>query len=84
MKHGKQQSLPTLPVRDVTCLVYLFDGQLTVNETNDVQKGESQIVENEEIRLKAIEDCDIVLFVTDRNATAFKEGMYSGNINRTK
>jgi hypothetical protein len=38
----------------------------------------------EEIWLKAVEECDIVLFVTDRNATAFEDGMYSGNINRTK
>jgi len=42
------------------------------------------VVENEEIRLEAVEECNIVLFVTDRNAVAFKEGMYSGNINRTK
>ncbi|MEO5890030.1 MAG: pirin family protein [Ferruginibacter sp.] len=81
---GKQQSLPVLPVRDATCLIYLFDGLLAVNDNFNIQKGESVVVENEEIRLTAIEDCNIVLFVTDRNATAFKDGMYSGNINSTK
>jgi redox-sensitive bicupin YhaK (pirin superfamily) len=84
LEQGKQQSLPVLPLTDATCLVYVFDGSLAVNETTVIQKGESLVIENEEIRLKSVEDCDIVLFVTDRNATAFKEGMYSGNINRTK
>jgi redox-sensitive bicupin YhaK (pirin superfamily) len=83
LEQGKQQSLPVLPVKDATCLVYVFDGLLAVNENSTIQKGESLIVENEEIRLTAVEDCTIVLFVTDRNARIFKEGMYSGNINRT-
>ena len=84
LERGKQQSLPVLPIREATCLVYLFDGLLTVNDNFNIQKGESMVVENEEIRLTAIEDCNIVLFVTDRNARVFKEGMYSGNINRAK
>lgn len=83
LEQGKQRSLPVLPLK-ATCLVYVFDGSLTVNETTLLQKGESVVVENEEILLKAAEDCNIVLFVTDLNAPVFKEGMYSGNINRTK
>lgn len=81
---GKQQSLPALPIGNITCLVYVFDGSLAVKETIIIQKGESLVIENEEILLKAVEDCNIVLFVTDLNAPVFKEGMYSGNINRTK
>lgn len=84
LEQGKQQSLPVLPLKDATCLVYLFDGLLAINETINIQKGESLVVEDETILLKAVEDCNIVLFVTDRNARVFKEGMYSGNINRTK
>lgn len=84
LEQGKQQSLPVLPIRDATCLVYLFDGLLAINDNFNIQKGESMVVENEEIWLKAVEECNIVLFVTDRNATAFEDGMYSGNINRTK
>ncbi|AEV96994.1 pimeloyl-CoA dehydrogenase [Niastella koreensis] len=84
LEQGKQQSLPVLPLKDATCLVYLFDGLLAVNENINIQKGESLVVEDEKILLKAVEDCNIVLFVTDRNARVFKEGMYSGNINRTK
>jgi len=84
LEQGKKQSLPVLPVANSTCLVYLFDGKLLVNEDIGIQKGESLVVENEEIQLTATEDSDIVLFITDQNARVFKEGMYSDNINRTK
>lgn len=84
LERGKQQSLPVLPISGTTCLVYLFDGLLSVDTNINIQKGESLVVEDQEILLKAVEDCNIVLFVTDRNATVFKEGMYSGNINRAK
>ena len=84
LEQGKQQSLPVLPIGNATCLVYVFDGSVTVNGNINLQKGESLLVEDEEILVKAVEDCNVVLFVTDRTAPVFKEGMYSGNINRTK
>jgi len=84
LEQGRQQSLPVLPISGSTCLVYVFDGLLSVNTTISIQKGESLVVEDEKILLKAVEDCDVVLFVTDRKARVFKEGMYSGNINRAK
>jgi len=84
LERGKQQSLPVLPIGGTTCLVYLFDGLLVVNENIRIQKGGSLVVEDQEVLLKAVEDCNIVLFVTDRSARVFKEGMYSGNINRAK
>jgi redox-sensitive bicupin YhaK (pirin superfamily) len=82
LEQGKQQSLPVSPVRNATCLVYVFDGSLSVNENIIIKKGESLVVENEEILITAVEACNIMLFVTDRNAKVFNEGMYSGN--RTK
>ncbi|EHQ29662.1 pirin family protein [Mucilaginibacter paludis] len=84
LEQGKQQSLPVLQITDATCLVYVFDGSLGVNENINIQKGESLVIEDERILLKAFEDCNLILFVTDRNARVFKDGMYSGNINRTK
>ncbi|MGZ3762173.1 MAG: pirin family protein [Mucilaginibacter sp.] len=84
LEQGKQQLLPVLPIGNSTCLVYVFDGSLSVNENISLQKGESLVIENQDIRLKAIEQCNLVLFVTDLNGPVFKEGMYSGNINRTK
>ncbi|MEO7048480.1 MAG: hypothetical protein ABI091_24485 [Ferruginibacter sp.] len=84
LEQGKQQSLPVLPLKDATYLLYLFDGLLSVNDNFNIQKGESIVAENEEVRLKAVQDCNIVLFVTDRNARVFKDDMYSCNINRTK
>jgi hypothetical protein len=79
-----KESVAVLPISGATYLIYVFDGQLVVNENMDLKKGESLVVENEENPLKGVEDCNIVLFLTDLNATAFKEGMYSDNINRTK
>ncbi|QEC74649.1 pirin family protein [Mucilaginibacter ginsenosidivorax] len=84
LEQGNQRSQPVLPISSATCLVYVFDGSLTVNKNIIIQKGESLVVENEEILLHAAGDCNIVLFITDLSAPAFKQGMYSGNINRTK
>jgi len=82
LEQGNQRSLPVLPLKEATCLVYVFDGSLMVNENINLQKGECLVVEDEEIRLKAVDESNIVLFVTNSNAPIFKEGMYSGNINR--
>jgi redox-sensitive bicupin YhaK (pirin superfamily) len=84
LEQGTQQSLPVLPTSTTTCLVYVFNGALLVNENINIQKGESLVVEDEKILLKAVEDCNVVLFVTETNTRVFKEGMYSGNINRSK
>ncbi|WP_158995626.1 hypothetical protein [Mucilaginibacter sp. L196] len=74
LEQGKKQSLP---VGNSICLVHLFDGALRVNDDMAIQKGESFVVEDEEIQLTATEDSDIVLFITDEKARVFKEGMYS-------
>jgi quercetin 2,3-dioxygenase len=80
METGNIQSLPIMPVKDATCLIYLFAGEITVNENINLKKGESVLVENETIELKALQTSDVVIFITDKNSTYFKDGMYSGNV----
>jgi redox-sensitive bicupin YhaK (pirin superfamily) len=84
LEKEKIQSLPKVPVNDAIYLIYLFDGEIMVNDSISLQKGESLLVENESIELLALQNSDIVFFVTDPNAIVFKEGMYSGNLNTRK
>ena len=79
MEKGNQQTLPPLPIANASCLIYLFNGKVTVNDTIELSKGESIIEEQENIQLNAVEESDLVLFVTDKNAPYFEGGMFSGN-----
>lgn len=79
MEKGNSQTLPELPVANASCLVYLFNGKVTVNDTIELKKGESIFEEKENIRIVANEDSDLVLFITDRNAVYYEGGMFSGN-----
>jgi quercetin 2,3-dioxygenase len=80
MEKDNIQFLPALPVKDATCLIYLFGGEIIVNERINLKRGESIVVENETIQLTALQTSDVVLFITDKNSIYFREGMYSGNI----
>ena len=80
MEIGNIQSLPAMPVKDATCLIYLFDGEITVNESINLKRGESALVENEIIELTALQVSDVVLFITDKKSIYFEDGMYSGNV----
>jgi len=50
-----------------------------VNEKITLVKGESLIIKNEEINIKAIKTAELVYFVTNENQECFKKGMFSGN-----
>jgi redox-sensitive bicupin YhaK (pirin superfamily) len=75
----KEAVLPELQNSTSTLLFYVFDGEVLVNEDIVLSKGESIIIKNEEIKFKASQTTDIVLFVTDENSIYFEDGMYSGN-----
>ena len=79
LETGNAQTLPPLPVTQATCLLYVFGGAVTVNETISLTTGESMLIEGEAIRLSALETSDLVLFVTDPSAPYSADGMYSGN-----
>lgn len=82
LEKGVQQELPNLSVENASLLLYVFEGELLVNETTSLTKGGSIFLENESIQLEARQTSDLVLFVTDRNAVYTADGMYSGNQNK--
>lgn len=80
MEKSNSQSLPPMPVKEATCLIYLFAGEIKVNKNINLKRGESVLVENETIELGALQTSDVVLFITDKNSTYFEDGMYSGKV----
>ena len=75
----KDTILPELQNNVSTILLYVFHGEVTVNEDISLSKGESIIIKNGKIKFKALQTTDLVLFVTDENSKYFEDGMYSGN-----
>lgn len=71
--------LPALPKSNLTSLLYVFKGKVAVNADIELQKKDSLVIKDEEITITAGEEAELVLFVTDEEAEAYKHGMYSGN-----
>jgi len=72
-------ALPVLTKDNLTCLLYVFKGSINVNGHIELRKKESLIIKDEAIRIEALDDAELVLFVTDEQAEVFDGGMYSGN-----
>lgn len=72
--------LPTLAAANLTCLLYVFKGSVTVNDNIPLNKKESLLINNEAITINTTQhEAELVLFVTDENAEVYDGGMYSGN-----
>ncbi len=82
LRQGVRQALPHFSTEHASCLLYVFGGEVLVNEKTVLAKGESVFLENEEIHFEARQTSDLVLFVTDKNAEYTTTGMYSGNQNK--
>jgi quercetin 2,3-dioxygenase len=78
----KQQDvvLPGGTAENTAFLFYVFSGRIQVNENIVLTTGESLLIEKESPVFKALEQSDIVLFITQTNTDYFAEGMYSGNL----
>ncbi len=61
-----------------TYLLYNFNGKIKINEII-LEKGDSILIRQEDIKIQANELSDLVLFVTDENSNYSKTGMFSGN-----
>lgn len=77
---GGGLDLPPAPVAGATRLLYVFDGEVTIDGIA-LAAGESLILSPALTRVKATATADIVLFTTDETAPVFKGGMFSGNQN---
>jgi redox-sensitive bicupin YhaK (pirin superfamily) len=71
--------LPELPTVNSSCLLYIFDGEVTINDVTNLSKGESLLVQNEPITFSAKQGAELVLFITKDDAIYYDKGMYSGN-----
>ena len=80
---GKKEAyLPQIHNDFSTCLFYVFEGKVKINDDIVLSKGESIIIKDEEIKVKALQTSDIVLFETDGDSKYYDGGMYSGNAYR--
>lgn len=73
-----QISLPEMPTKYASLLLYVFDGMIQVNDVS-LSKGESLIIEDEQPIILSNKVSDLVLFITDKHTPCFDGGMYSGN-----
>ncbi len=71
--------LPTFPKPNLTALLYVFKGTITVNNNMNLENKEGIIFTNETIKINSVKGAELVLFLTNENSTIFKDGMYSGN-----
>lgn len=76
---GNDSGLPAQIQNGQTLLLYVFEGQVRINDEILLDKKDSVIIQEESIQIHAVSDAELVLFVTDESAEIFKEGMYSGN-----
>lgn len=76
---GMKIDPPVLPAKGLTVLLYVYQGQTSVNETISLVKKESLIIKDEAISIRTTDGAELVLFLTDKNAPIYKGGMYSGN-----
>jgi redox-sensitive bicupin YhaK (pirin superfamily) len=79
LEKDSNETLPIDPGEHQSLLLYVFDGKIKVNNEIILGKGESVLIENTSPAFKALERSDVVLFVTNKQATYFEGGMYSGN-----
>ncbi len=82
IEKGEIKKLPQTIESNNICLLYVFDGSILLNNKIELTKGESILIENEDIDFEALNNSDLVLFITDKNAEFSDKGMFSGNMNR--
>lgn len=77
---GEEVLLPEMSAENLAFLFYVFNGEIQVNADMVLKTGESVLIEKENPVFNALETTDIVLFITETDATHFDGGMYSGNL----
>lgn len=77
--NGASISLPTLPKEGLTLLLYVFKGEITINNNFDLIKKEAIVIRDESVNISTNTGAELVLFATNEKSQIFKDGMYSGN-----
>lgn len=78
----KQIEIPALPKKELSLLLYVFQGSAIVNNSITLHKGESILIKDEPSISIHSTQSEMVLFATDEQSTYFDGGMYSGNQNK--
>src|SRR5690606_8958501 len=79
LTNGKIIELRDAPKNEVPGSLYVFQGNVVLNNDINLLKGESVLFKNEQIDINSLETSELVLFLTDENAEYYDGGMYSGN-----
>lgn len=79
MKKEDKQTLPALPIENASLLLYVFEGEVSINNGDILKTGESLFIQREQPEFKALIESDVVLFITDKNSVYSEAGIYSGN-----
>lgn len=69
---------PEMPGKDLTALLYVYQGAVTVNQIS-LGKQEALLFRDEEISIQTEGGAELVLFLTDEEKPIYKDGMFSGN-----
>lgn len=74
-----QFELPDTKLENALFLLYNFQGSITVNNSIHLSKGECVVSDQRNTFFSTKSSAEIVLFVTNKDQTCYKEGMFSGN-----
>lgn len=80
LETGGKTFLPQTPTENTAFLFYVLNGEIQVNENMILNSGESVLIDAVYPTFNALKTSDIVLFITQTNATHYDGGMYSGNL----
>ena len=76
---NKRMKLPALEQGNLMMLLYVFKGNVAVNDSIELQEMEGLILKNEDIVITSGRcDAELVLFLTNEQADIFDDGMFSG------
>jgi quercetin 2,3-dioxygenase len=70
-------NLPKPYFKNTAYFVYVFDGVINTSNTK-LSKGDSLIVDDENIKFEATEKSTLICFMIDKDAIYTRNGMYSG------
>jgi quercetin 2,3-dioxygenase len=79
LNSGEEQQLPVSDMPSKIFLLYIFQGEITVNNKIKLSKGESVISDEEKTKFSSDKGAELVLFITNKDQNCFKGGMFSGN-----
>jgi quercetin 2,3-dioxygenase len=71
-------STPRSMLEDRSSILYVFQGEIYINETQKIKKGECVLFDESSLSFYTKTNAEIVLFHTDTKQDCFKGGMFSG------